>query len=77
MSTDQPPRYHINVFWSEEDGCWIADVPDLPACSSHGDTPGAALASVEEAMAGWLKVARERGYDIPAATYRPAPRSRA
>jgi len=21
--------YHINVFWSEEDGCYVADIPDL------------------------------------------------
>jgi predicted RNase H-like HicB family nuclease len=33
------PRYHINVFWSDEDSCWIADVPDLRYCSAHGDTP--------------------------------------
>ena len=33
------PHYHINLFWSAEDECWIADVPDLRPCSSHGDTP--------------------------------------
>jgi hypothetical protein len=27
-------HYHISVFWSDEDGCWIADVPDLPGCSA-------------------------------------------
>lgn len=65
-------RYHINVMWSAEDEAWIADVPDLPGCSSHGDTPGAALANVEEAMVGWLAVAQDRGLAIPAARYRPA-----
>jgi predicted RNA binding protein YcfA (HicA-like mRNA interferase family) len=24
-------KYHINLFWSEPDGAWVADVPDLHA----------------------------------------------
>lgn len=31
--------YHINVFYSDEDGGYIADIPDLDACSAFGDTP--------------------------------------
>jgi len=65
-------HYHINVLWSDEDGTWIADVPDLPGCCSHGDSPGQALANVEEAMMGWLDVARDRGFAIPEPRYRPA-----
>jgi predicted RNase H-like HicB family nuclease len=42
------PHYHINVFWSDEDDCWIADVPDLRYCSAHGGTPAEAV----EASAG-------------------------
>ena len=33
-------KYHINLFWSEPDGAWIADVPDLHSCSAFGDYPG-------------------------------------
>ena len=55
------PHYHINLFWSEEDGCWIADVPDLRYCASHGDTRAEALANIEEAIRGWLDVARDVG----------------
>ena len=65
-------RYHINVFWSQEDGCWIADVPDLRPCSAHGDTPVQAIAEAQEAVALWLETARERGFPIPAPRYRPA-----
>jgi predicted RNase H-like HicB family nuclease len=65
------PRYHMNVFWSEEDDCWIADVPDLRYCSGHGDTPEAAVANARDAVAGWLAVARERGFPIPEPRYRP------
>jgi len=66
-------RYHINLFWSDEDACWLADVPDLRYCTAHGDTPEEAVAEVRLAMEGWLSVARERGVEIPAARYRPAP----
>jgi predicted RNase H-like HicB family nuclease len=53
------PKYPINLFWSEEDGAWVADVPDLQSCSAFGDTPAEALAEVERAMEAWLSVARE------------------
>jgi predicted RNase H-like HicB family nuclease len=66
------PRYHINVFWSDEDNCWIADVPDLRPCSAHGNSPEEATAHVQDAIEGWLAVARDRGFPIPKAKYRPA-----
>lgn len=66
------PHYHINLFWAEDDACWIADVPDLKPCSAHGDTPAEALANVHDAIQGWLDVARDRGFDIPEPRYRPA-----
>jgi predicted RNase H-like HicB family nuclease len=65
------PRYHINVFWSDEDSCWIADVPDLRTCSAHGDTPADAVDRVRDAVAGWLAVARDRGLPIPEPRYSP------
>ena len=65
-------HYHINVFWSDEDGCWIADVPDLKYCSAHGDSPTQAIASVQDAIDGWLETAREHGMPVPEPRYRPA-----
>lgn len=65
-------RYHINLYWSDEDACWIADVPDLRFCTSHGDTRAEALANIEDAMRGWLEIAREKGMPIPKPRYRPA-----
>jgi predicted RNase H-like HicB family nuclease len=64
------PKYHINVFWSEADGAWVADVPDLQSCSAFGDTPAGALAEVEKAMKAWLAVAHEQGLPIPEPRYR-------
>jgi len=63
------PKYHINVFSSEADGAWVADVPDLRSCSAFGDTPAEALAEVEKAMEAWLAVAREDGLPIPEPQY--------
>ncbi len=39
--------YHINIFYSEEDEGYIADIPDLASCSAFGHTPAEALAQVE------------------------------
>ena len=46
--------YAIIVFWSDEDGAWVADVPDLKSCSAFGDTPEDAVAEVRLAMEAWL-----------------------
>jgi predicted RNase H-like HicB family nuclease len=64
--------YHINIFYSEEDGGYIADIPDLEACSAFGQTPDEALTEVERAKAAWLAAAREAGKPIPKPRYRPA-----
>lgn len=66
------PRYHINLFWSADDQCWIADVPDLKPCSAHGDSRAEALANIDDAIEGWLETANARGLTIPEARYRPA-----
>ncbi len=64
-------KYHINIFFSDEDGGYIADVPDLRYCSVFGETPEKALAEVEEAIALWLEAARDAGEDVPEPSYRP------
>lgn len=64
--------YHINIFYSEEDGGYIADIPDLPSCSAFGATPEEALAEVEQAKAAWLDAAQAEGKPIPPPRYRPA-----
>ena len=63
--------YHINIFWSAEDGSWVADVPDLFPCSAFGETPERALAEVLVAKAAWLESAKDRGVPAPKPRYRP------
>ena len=64
--------YHINIFYSDEDAAYVADIPDLDACSAFGQTPEAALTELEKAKALWLNAARAMGKSIPAPRYRPA-----
>ncbi len=62
-------RYHIDVFWSDEDDCWIANVPDLRPCSAHGDTPVEAVTEVEVAIGMCLEFYRDKGMSAPDAIY--------
>jgi len=57
--------YHINIFYSEEDAGYIADIPDLESCSAFGGTPETALAAVEEAKRAWLEAVRETHKLVP------------
>ena len=61
----------MNVFYSDEDGGFIADIPDLKHCSAFGDTPEQALHEVLIAKAAWLEAARLAGKSIPRPRYRP------
>jgi predicted RNase H-like HicB family nuclease len=63
--------YHINIFYSEEDEGYIADIPDLKFCSAFGETPEEALREVQIAKAAWLEAARAEGKPIPLPRYKP------
>jgi predicted RNase H-like HicB family nuclease len=65
---------HMNVSYSDEDGAYIADIPDLESCSAFGRTPEEAVAEVEKAKEAWLRSAREEGKPIPEPRYKPAVR---
>lgn len=62
--------YHTNIFYSEEDEGYIADIPDLDACSAFGATPEEALRGVERARQAWLEAARSANKPVPAPRYR-------
>ncbi len=64
-------EYHINIFYSEEDGGYVADILGLDSCSAFGATPEDALREVELAKAAWIEAAKEAGKPIPPPRYRP------
>jgi predicted RNase H-like HicB family nuclease len=65
-------HYHTNIFYSQEDRGYIADIPDLEMCSAFGETPEEALRQVQLAKAAWLDAARHEKKPIPKPRYRPA-----
>jgi predicted RNase H-like HicB family nuclease len=66
-------RYETTIYWSNEDQLFIADVPELPGCMAHGDTPQEALAQAQEAMALWIETAIEFGDPGAGPIFRPIP----
>lgn len=64
--------YHINVFYSDDDGSYVADIPDLRFCSAFGASPEEAVREVQIAKAAWLQAAKQYGKPIPMPKYRPA-----
>lgn len=64
--------YPSQVFWSDEDGGFIATAPDLPGCSAFGATGAEALAELKDAIGAWISAATAAGNPIPAPS-RPRP----
>ncbi|MBS3030031.1 MAG: type II toxin-antitoxin system HicB family antitoxin [Dolichospermum sp. DET50] len=63
-------RYEINLYWSEQDQSFIAEVPDLPGCAADGETYQKALQNIEIIMQEWIETAQELGRKIPEPTQR-------
>jgi predicted RNase H-like HicB family nuclease len=60
------PKYEVIIYWSDEDGAFIAEVPELPGCAADGKTYKEALANVEVMIKEWIEAAKEMGRPIPA-----------
>lgn len=58
-------KYPIEVFWSDEDECYIAIAPDLPGCSAAGDSEEEALQEIRTAMSLWLETAKTMKRKLP------------
>ncbi|MEJ5378537.1 MAG: type II toxin-antitoxin system HicB family antitoxin [bacterium] len=58
-------KYEIIIYWNNEDQAFIAEVPELPGCMAHGQTPHEALANCQDAIELWLETAKEFGRTIP------------
>lgn len=58
-------RYEVIIFWSDEDGAFVAEVPELPGCMADGQTYQEAVASVEIAMQEWIETANQLGRTVP------------
>jgi len=58
-------KYEVIIYWSNDDEAFVAEVPELPGCMSHGPTQSEALANANEAINLWLTTAQELGRTVP------------
>lgn len=59
-------RYRVLID-QDEDGVFVAQVPNLPGCVSQGRTRAEAIANVKEAIAGYLESLDAHGDPVPPA----------
>ena len=58
-------KYEIILYRSDEEGAFIAEVPELPGCAAAGPTRQEALSAVEIIISEWLETARKVGRPVP------------
>jgi len=58
-------KYETIIYWSEVDQLFIAEVPELPGCMAHGDSPADALANAMQAIELWIATVEEFGDPVP------------
>lgn len=58
-------KYAIEICYSEEDGGYIAVVPELAGCSAFGESEEAALKEIMTAIELWLQAAGKERREIP------------
>lgn len=58
-------KYEIIIWWSKEDNCYLAEVPELPGCMADGETLAEVATEIEESIRLWIEVNTQRGIAIP------------
>lgn len=58
-------KYEIIIYWSNDDNCFIAEVPELAGCKSDGKTYSDALENVQVVIDEWIETAKMIGKTIP------------
>jgi predicted RNase H-like HicB family nuclease len=58
-------KYEIILYWSEKDKLYIAEVPELPGCNTHGKSRQEALKNADDAIQLWVETAMEFGDPVP------------
>lgn len=58
-------KYELIIYWSEEDGCYIVEVPELPGCMADGLTYEGAIENAQTVISEWIETAQGLGREIP------------
>lgn len=65
MSNSFMHKYEVIIYWSEEDGRYIAEVPELAGCMADGESMLTALENVHVVINEWIETAVSLGREIP------------
>ncbi len=57
-------RYELIVYWSEEDQCFVVEVPELSGCMADGETYEQAVANARQIIEEWIETARQLGRPV-------------
>ncbi|MDQ3022504.1 MAG: type II toxin-antitoxin system HicB family antitoxin [Bacteroidota bacterium] len=58
-------KYKIIIYWSEEDNCFVSEMPELPGCMADGNTYDECIKNIEIIATEWIETAKELGREIP------------
>lgn len=58
-------KYELIIYWSNEDDCFVVEVPELPGCMADGETYEQAIANAQQVIEEWIETAQELGRPIP------------
>ena len=58
-------KYEIILYWSNDDNCFISEVPELDGCMADGNTYFEALQNTELVINEWIETAKELGREVP------------
>jgi len=58
-------KYEIIVYWSDEDGRFVVEVPELPGCMADGETYEQAVQNAQIIISEWIETAKRLGREIP------------
>ena len=58
-------KYELIIFWSEEDGRYVVEVPELPGCMADGESYEEAVKNAEIVISEWIETAKSLGREIP------------
>jgi predicted RNase H-like HicB family nuclease len=65
-------RYYVCIWWSDEDGVFVASMPELPGCMADGQTQTEALANLREVAGIWIETAQQLDRAVPQPSTAPA-----
>ena len=60
-------RYR-DIIEKDEDGMFVAKVPDLPGCATEGKTRAELMKNVKEAIQTYIEALKEHGEPVPIET---------